>query len=151
PGCARGSRPSTPSRSGRSRVSTPPPPTARSCSSAAAGSSSARPAPGTASSSRRRSGGGSPSLPYAPKRNADQRFDLYADECYAYKRMNPFSFGDLALDASFTDREQELAELAADLRNGQNVVVFAPRRYGKSSLLWRAAQLVSADGVLVAQ
>lgn len=64
---------------------------------------------------------------------------------------NPFNFGDLALDASFTNRETELAELSADIRNGQNVVIFAPRRYGKSSLLWRAAQLVEREGVLVAQ
>ena len=65
---------------------------------------------------------------------------------------NPFNFGDLAVDARFTDRESELAELVADLRNGQNVVVFAPRRYGKSSLVWRAAQQLSArNEVLVAQ
>jgi hypothetical protein len=65
---------------------------------------------------------------------------------------NPFSFGDLALDETFTDRERELAELEADILNGQNVVVFAPRRYGKTSLVWRAAQeLVSRDGALVAQ
>ena len=32
------------------------------------------------------------------------------------------------------------------MRNGQNVVVFAPRRYGKSSLVWRAAQeLIETD------
>jgi Predicted ATPase (AAA+ superfamily) len=53
-------------------------------------------------------------------------------------RRNPFNFGDLALDDAFTDREVELRELKADIRNGQNVVVFAPRRYGKSSLVWRA-------------
>jgi len=65
---------------------------------------------------------------------------------------NPFNFGDLAVDARFTNRERELAELRADLRNGQNVVVFAPRRYGKSSLVWRAAQQVAVRGqVLVAQ
>src|SRR5438105_5615217 len=65
---------------------------------------------------------------------------------------NPFNFGDLALDDTFTDREAELAELESDIRNGQNVVVFAPRRYGKSSLVWRATQqLVSRDDVLVAQ
>lgn len=65
---------------------------------------------------------------------------------------NPFNFGDLAVDARFTDRERELAELTSDLRNGQNVVVFAPRRYGKSSLVWRAAQQVSVRSqVLVAQ
>ena len=65
---------------------------------------------------------------------------------------NPFNFGDLALDEVFTDRELELRELTADIRNGQNVVVFAPRRYGKSSLIWRAAQeLVASDEALVAQ
>ena len=65
--------------------------------------------------------------------------------------VNPFHFGALALDEAFTDREAEIAELAADIRNGQDVVVFAPRRYGKSSLVWRVAQEVAADGVLVAQ
>jgi len=66
--------------------------------------------------------------------------------------VNPFNFGDLALDEGFTDREAELRELEADVRNGQNVVVFAPRRYGKTSLVWRATQeLVRRDEVLVAQ
>ncbi|MBV8220208.1 MAG: ATP-binding protein [Solirubrobacterales bacterium] len=65
---------------------------------------------------------------------------------------NPFRYGDLALDDAFTDRVQELQELKADMRNGQNVVVFAPRRYGKSSLIWRAAhELIAARQVLVAQ
>jgi len=64
---------------------------------------------------------------------------------------NPFSFGDLALDETFTDREEELHELKADILNGQNVVIFAPRRYGKSSLVWRASQqLVKKDKVLIA-
>ena len=45
---------------------------------------------------------------------------------------NPFRFGDLALDDAFTDRERELRELESDIGNGQNVVVFAPRRFGKS-------------------
>jgi uncharacterized protein len=53
---------------------------------------------------------------------------------------NPFTFGDLALDEAFTDREDEVAELTSDMRNGQNVLVYAPRRYGKSSLVLKAAQ-----------
>ena len=64
---------------------------------------------------------------------------------------NPFHFGALALDEAFTDREQERAELTSDIRNGQDVVVIARRRLGKSSLAWSAAQAVAADGVLVAQ
>jgi uncharacterized protein len=64
---------------------------------------------------------------------------------------NPFRFGDLALDDAFTDRAEELRELEADILNGQNVVIFAPRRYGKSSLVWRACQRLAAKRVLTAQ
>src|SRR5581483_7307541 len=53
---------------------------------------------------------------------------------------NPFRFGALALGDAFTDRQAELRELAAALRNGQDVLVYAPRRYGKSSLVLRAAR-----------
>jgi len=65
--------------------------------------------------------------------------------------LNPFRYGALALDDAFTDREQELAELVADIRNGQDVVLFAPRRYGKSSLVWRVAQQLVPRRALVAQ
>jgi hypothetical protein len=64
---------------------------------------------------------------------------------------NPFNFGALALDDAFADREGELDELSADIRNGQDVVVFAPRRSGKTSLIWRAATRLGSEGVLVAQ
>ena len=64
---------------------------------------------------------------------------------------NPFRFGALALDEAFTDREREIDELTADMRNGQDVGLFAPRRYGKSSLIWRVAQRLVAEDVLVAQ
>ena len=66
-----------------------------------------------------------------------------------YEDLNPFRFGDLALDDSFADREEEVEELASDMRNGQNVVVYAPRRYGKSSLALRASELALAGDVLV--
>jgi uncharacterized protein len=64
---------------------------------------------------------------------------------------NPFRFGGLALDDAFTDRDAEIAEIEADVRNGQDVVLFAPRRYGKSSLVWRVAQRLVRKKVLVAQ
>jgi uncharacterized protein len=63
---------------------------------------------------------------------------------------NPFRYGALALDDAFTDRERELKELTDDVMNGQDVVVFAPRRYGKSSLVWRASQRLMRRKVLVA-
>jgi hypothetical protein len=64
---------------------------------------------------------------------------------------NPFRYGALALDEVFTDRRTEIRELETDIRNGQDVVLLAPRRYGKSSLVWRVAQRLVRKRVLVAQ
>ncbi len=63
---------------------------------------------------------------------------------------NPFRFGALALDEAFADRAVELAELAADALAGQDVVLFAPRRFGKSSLVWRVSQELVKQRALVA-
>jgi hypothetical protein len=63
---------------------------------------------------------------------------------------NPFRYGSLALDEAFADREAEVQELKFDVLNGQDVVVMAPRRYGKSSLVWRTMQELAASDVLVA-
>ncbi len=63
---------------------------------------------------------------------------------------NPFRFGALALGEAFADREEERAELVSDIRNGQDVVVFAPRRCGKSSLVWSAIQALEREGILAA-
>ena len=65
--------------------------------------------------------------------------------------MNPFRYGALALDEAFTNREVEIRELTRDILNGQDVVVLAPRRYGKTSLVWRVIQEVVKKKVLVAQ
>ena len=63
---------------------------------------------------------------------------------------NPFRYGGLALDEAFADRESEVQELKFDVLNAQDVVIFAPRRYGKSSLVWAAMEQLVANGVLVA-
>jgi uncharacterized protein len=68
----------------------------------------------------------------------------------ATTHSNPFRYGALALDEAFTDRERELKELTSDVLNGQDVVIFAPRRYGKSSLVWRVQQELTKKRVLVA-
>lgn len=67
----------------------------------------------------------------------------------ATEAQNPFRYGALALDESFADRREELAELEADIRSGQDVVIVAPRRYGKSSLVWEAASRLRRSGVLI--
>lgn len=67
------------------------------------------------------------------------------------EESNPFRFGALALDDAFADRGVERAELLADVKSGQDVVVFAPRRFGKSSLVWSVARALAEERVLVAQ
>jgi hypothetical protein len=64
---------------------------------------------------------------------------------------NPFKYGPIALDDSFTDRDAEIKELATDALNGQDVVVFAPRRFGKTSLVHRTAQRLTTEKALVAE
>jgi hypothetical protein len=63
---------------------------------------------------------------------------------------NPFRYGALALDEAFTDRVRELEELRRDMLNGQDVVVFGRRRFGKSSLIWRVSTELMERKVLVA-
>ncbi|HLJ04145.1 MAG TPA: ATP-binding protein, partial [Solirubrobacteraceae bacterium] len=63
---------------------------------------------------------------------------------------NPFRFGSLALDDAFADRQRELAEIKADALAGQDIALFAPRRLGKSSLVWRASQQLVRARALVA-
>ncbi len=65
--------------------------------------------------------------------------------------VNPFRFGSLALDEAFTDRAEEIRELKRDAKNGQDVVIFAPRRFGKTSLVDRVAQRLVRERVLVGQ
>lgn len=52
---------------------------------------------------------------------------------------NPYHYGTPVEGEHFTGREEELNALLSRMRNGVNVVLLSPRRYGKTSLL-RAAQ-----------
>jgi hypothetical protein len=64
---------------------------------------------------------------------------------------NPFHYGDVVTGAAFTDRRAELDALRADAAGGQNVVIIAPRRRGKTSLVRACIEEVRAEGVLVAE
>jgi uncharacterized protein (DUF1778 family) len=59
---------------------------------------------------------------------------------------NPFHFGAPAEDVHFTDRLDQLARLKAVMLNGQNLILIAPRRYGKTSLLLAAEREVRKAG-----
>ena len=61
---------------------------------------------------------------------------------------NPFIFGDVVKGEHFIDREEELRTLTLDLSGGQNVLLFSPRRYGKTSLIIRAMEELEAKRLL---
>jgi hypothetical protein len=63
---------------------------------------------------------------------------------------NPFRYGAVARGEYFTDRESELRALLDDVRGGQDIVIFSPRRFGKTSLVTRAIEHLREDGALVA-
>ncbi|MGH7457115.1 MAG: ATP-binding protein, partial [bacterium] len=48
---------------------------------------------------------------------------------------NPFVYGEEAADEAFCNRRSEITELIRDIGNGVNVIIFSPRRYGKTSLI----------------
>jgi AAA+ ATPase superfamily predicted ATPase len=58
---------------------------------------------------------------------------------------NPYHYGTPATEEHFAGRHEELGALVSRLRNGINVVLVSPRRYGKTSLLLRAEQEVEGD------
>lgn len=53
----------------------------------------------------------------------------------ANKPINPFFLGNTIPDKYFCDREEETKAIISLLENGNNIVLSAPRRIGKSSLL----------------
>lgn len=61
---------------------------------------------------------------------------------------NPFLFGNVVKGDYFTNREEELKTLTLDLSSGQNVLLFSPRRYGKTSLIIRVLDELKAKGLV---
>lgn len=53
----------------------------------------------------------------------------------------PFIFGRIATDENFTDREKETEHLVNNFESLINTVMISPRRWGKSSLVHRAADI----------
>lgn len=51
----------------------------------------------------------------------------------------PFTYGKLAVENNFTDRQDELKQLVRNFGAGANTILISPRRWGKSSLVLKAA------------
>lgn len=63
--------------------------------------------------------------------------------------QNPFQYGKVVGDPYFADRETELRDLIDDVRDRNNVVIYSPRRFGKTSLLFKLAGEMRAQGYKV--
>lgn len=54
--------------------------------------------------------------------------------------MNPFKFGSIVKIPYFTNREKEVKEIHEVLNSANHLIIIAPRRYGKSSLVLKATE-----------
>jgi len=62
--------------------------------------------------------------------------------------QNPFYTRELPLHAPFCNRVKEIDEIARHAQNKMNVVLFSPRRYGKTSLIKRVLDRLAKKGVI---
>jgi hypothetical protein len=61
--------------------------------------------------------------------------------------VNPFSYGTIVRGDYFYDRKEECERIVSTLSNGNNLVLFAPRRYGKTSLVFRVMDELELQGI----
>jgi hypothetical protein len=61
---------------------------------------------------------------------------------------NPFYLQEVPVNAPFCNRAKELKELQSYAEGGANVVLFSPRRYGKTSLVKRIQKKLSDKGAV---
>lgn len=61
----------------------------------------------------------------------------------------PFVFGVATSGKNFTDREKETARLMANFQHGINTILISPRRWGKTSLVRRVAELSQSERLRV--
>lgn len=60
--------------------------------------------------------------------------------------MNPFVFSKVVRGEHFYNREKELNEIVSTIKGGNNIVLYAPRRYGKTSLVLKALEELQSQG-----
>ncbi|MCP5108227.1 MAG: ATP-binding protein [bacterium] len=61
--------------------------------------------------------------------------------------MNPFKYGTIVEDKYFINRKNEINRLKGDLLSGNNVILYAPRRYGKTSLIMGILNDLKKEGI----
>ena len=59
---------------------------------------------------------------------------------------NPFLIETLPPDGPFCDRQEEIERMHSCAESGTNLVLFSPRRYGKTSLALRVQAMLAEEG-----
>ena len=62
--------------------------------------------------------------------------------------MNPFSYGTIVKANDFYDRKAETERLVGLLSGGNSAVLYAPRRFGKTSLVFRVIEQLEKSGFI---
>ncbi len=62
--------------------------------------------------------------------------------------MNPFSYGTAVKNNYFYDRKDDCKRIVDTLTGGNNIVLYAPRRYGKTSLVFKAIEKLEKAGFI---
>ena len=62
--------------------------------------------------------------------------------------MNPFLYGTIVKGSNFYDRKEECVRIAHTLSGGNNVVLYAPRRFGKTSLVFKVIDQLEKAGFI---
>ena len=61
--------------------------------------------------------------------------------------MNPFVYGEKVTGENFCNREEEIKELVSEISSGQNIMIFSPRRFGKTSLIGEVLTKLQKKGL----
>lgn len=64
--------------------------------------------------------------------------------------QNPFTIQLVQTPKDFCNRTKEMSDLRTFAHNGENVVLFSPRRFGKSSLVMMVQKTLQKEGMLTA-
>lgn len=62
---------------------------------------------------------------------------------------NPFKFGSIVDDPFFTDRQNEIKEVRSVLTSSNHLILISPRRYGKSSLIYKVIGELNRPAILI--
>jgi len=62
--------------------------------------------------------------------------------------MNPFIYGEEVEGENFCNRLEEIKALASEIESFQNILIYSPRRYGKTSLMNEVFKKLKRKGFL---